>query len=27
VAVAAELVQVRRTFEDQRVGGLEQPPV
>ncbi len=26
VAVAAELVQVRRQFEDQRVGGLEQPP-
>jgi xanthine dehydrogenase accessory factor len=26
VAVAAELVQVRRKFEDQRVGGLEQPP-
>lgn len=26
VAVAAELVQVRRRFEDQRVGGLEQPP-
>ncbi len=27
VAVAAELVQVRREFEDQRVGGLAQPPV
>ena len=26
VAVAAELVQVRRKFEDQRVGGLDQPP-
>ena len=26
VSVAAELVQVRRTFEDQRVGGLSQPP-
>ena len=26
VAVAAELVQVRRKFEDERVGGLDQPP-
>ncbi len=26
VAVAAELVQVRRTYEDLRVGGLKQPP-
>ncbi len=26
VAIAAELVQVRRTFEDLRVGGLSQPP-
>lgn len=26
VAVAAELVQVRRKFEDLRVGGLDQPP-
>lgn len=26
VAVAAELVQVRRTLEDERVGGLSQPP-
>jgi xanthine dehydrogenase accessory factor len=26
VAVAAELVQIRRTFEDLRVGGLNQPP-
>jgi xanthine dehydrogenase accessory factor len=26
VAIAAELVQVRRKFEDLRVGGLDQPP-
>ena len=26
VAVAAELVQVRRTYEDQRVSGLKPPP-
>ena len=26
VAVAAELVQIRRTFEDNRIGGLNQPP-
>lgn len=26
VAIAAELVQVRRTYEDLRVGGLNQPP-
>mgnify|MGYP000051724685 FL=1 len=27
VAVAAELVQIRRTFEDERIGGLAQPPL
>ncbi|HBI84052.1 MAG TPA: hypothetical protein DDY24_10050 [Alcaligenaceae bacterium] len=26
VAVAAELVQIRRKFEDERIGGLNQPP-
>lgn len=26
VAVAAELVQIRRKFEDERIGGLSQPP-